>query len=128
MAVEQEDDETKGKVSLMTLHSAKGLEFRVVFMVGMEEGLFPISRAVYDEYELEEERRLCYVGITRAKEKLYLTYTNERTIYGKTEKRVISRFVKDIDSKYISGNLHDSLEQGKALSLYQKYREKYKVD
>lgn len=127
LATEQNEDEMEGKVSLMTLHSAKGLEFRAVFIVGMEEGLFPISRAVYDEYELEEERRLCYVGITRAKEKLYLTYTGERMIYGKTEKRVISRFVKDIDSKYISGNLHDSLEQGKTLSLYQKYREKYKV-
>ena len=65
---------------IMTLHAAKGLEFKVVFMVGMEEGLFPHSRSMMDKNELEEERRLCYVGMTRAREKLYLTYARKRLI------------------------------------------------
>lgn len=83
-------------VTLMTLHGAKGLEFRVVFMVGMEEGLFPHSRALLEIAELEEERRLCYVGMTRAKEKLYLTFTQRRLFFGKRTSNVASRFLFDL--------------------------------
>lgn len=83
-------------VTLMTLHSAKGLEFPIVFMVGMEEGLFPHSRALLDTSELEEERRLCYVGMTRAKEQLYLTYTQERLYFGTRTAGIVSRFLTDI--------------------------------
>jgi DNA helicase-2/ATP-dependent DNA helicase PcrA len=83
-------------VTLMTLHNAKGLEFAVVFMVGMEEGLFPHSRSAEDEEELEEERRLCYVGITRAKERLILTYAMERRLYGYPQANLMSRFVQEI--------------------------------
>lgn len=83
-------------VTLMTIHAAKGLEFPVVFMVGMEEGLFPHSRSLMDNSEMEEERRLCYVGITRAKKKLYLTYARRRLFFGTHSANMISRFVADI--------------------------------
>lgn len=86
----------KNAVTLMTLHAAKGLEFPVVFMVGMEEGLFPHSRALMDKLEMEEERRLCYVGITRAKQKLYLTYARRRLFFGTRTENMISRFIADI--------------------------------
>ncbi len=69
----------------MTLHSAKGLEFPVVFLIGMEEGIFPHSRSLMDEEEMEEERRLAYVGITRAEKQLYITNAQTRTLYGRTE-------------------------------------------
>jgi DNA helicase-2/ATP-dependent DNA helicase PcrA len=98
--VESEYRSTKdGKseaATLMTLHSAKGLEFPIVFMVGMEEGLFPHSRALMDLSELEEERRLAYVGITRAKDQLFLTYTRERLYFGTRTPGIVSRFVTDI--------------------------------
>ena len=84
-------------VTLMTLHSAKGLEFKVVFIIGMEEGIFPHNRSFESESELEEERRLCYVGITRAKSKLYLLSARQRTIFGMTNLTVESRFIKEID-------------------------------
>lgn len=83
-------------VTLMTLHNAKGLEFSVVFMAGMEEGLFPHSRSAESDEELEEERRLCYVGITRAKEKLVLTHAGERRLYGYPQANLMSRFVQEI--------------------------------
>jgi DNA helicase-2/ATP-dependent DNA helicase PcrA len=83
-------------VTLMTLHNAKGLEFSVVFMAGMEEGLFPHSRSAESEEELEEERRLCYVGITRAKERLILTHATERRLYGYPQANLVSRFVREI--------------------------------
>ena len=83
-------------VTLMTVHSAKGLEFPVVFMVGMEEGLFPISRAMDDESELEEERRLCYVALTRAEKKLFITSAKIRTIYGQTNYSIPSRFINEM--------------------------------
>jgi DNA helicase-2/ATP-dependent DNA helicase PcrA len=83
-------------VTLMTLHNAKGLEFSVVFLAGMEEGLFPHSRSVESEEELEEERRLCYVGITRAKERLVLTHASERRLYGYPQSNLMSRFVQEI--------------------------------
>lgn len=90
------DKEKDDSVILMTLHSAKGLEFDTVFIVGMEEGLFPHSRAMTDPDELEEERRLCYVGITRAKKNLYLTYTRKRTYFGTTGSSIVSRFIAEI--------------------------------
>ncbi len=80
----------------MTLHNAKGLEFGVVFMAGMEEGLFPHSRSAESEEELEEERRLCYVGITRAKERLILTHASERRLYGYPQANLVSRFIQEI--------------------------------
>jgi DNA helicase-2/ATP-dependent DNA helicase PcrA len=83
-------------VTLMTLHNAKGLEFSVVFLAGMEEGLFPHSRSSENEEELEEERRLCYVGITRAKERLILTHASERRLYGYPQANLVSRFVQEI--------------------------------
>jgi len=89
-------DDEEEYVSLMTLHSAKGLEFKTVFLAGMEEGIFPINRAILDETQLEEERRLCYVGITRAKENLFMTYAHERTIYGRRNYGVASRFINEI--------------------------------
>ncbi len=88
-------DEGEG-VTLMTLHSAKGLEFPVVFITGMEDGLFPLSKAIVEPEELEEERRLCYVGMTRAEEVLYLTHAQCRTLYGYTSMSLPSRFLKDI--------------------------------
>ncbi len=83
-------------VTLMTLHAAKGLEFPIVTIVGMEEGIFPHSRSLMEKEELEEERRLCYVGVTRAKEKLYLTYANRRLFFGTRTSNTISRFIADI--------------------------------
>jgi DNA helicase-2/ATP-dependent DNA helicase PcrA len=97
-------DEDSDYVVLMTLHSAKGLEFPVVFMVGMEEGVFPGYRSMADESELEEERRLCYVGITRAKQNLYLTNTFTRTLFGNTTYNKMSRFLKEIPPELIEGN------------------------
>lgn len=88
-------------VVLMTLHAAKGLEFPVVFMAGMEETLFPQSRALYDQSEMEEERRLCYVGMTRAREELYLLHANSRLLYGGTQHNVPSRFLSEIPAEYV---------------------------
>ncbi len=90
------DDPTETGVLLMTLHAAKGLEFPVVFMSGMEEGIFPHMRALTDPAELEEERRLCYVGITRARERLYLSHAWCRTLYGGTQYNPPSRFLTEI--------------------------------
>ncbi len=87
-------------VTLMTLHSAKGLEFPVVFMVGMEESIFPHSRALYDQHEMEEERRLCYVGMTRAREELYLLYASSRVLYGGIQHNPPSRFLSEIDGEF----------------------------
>ncbi len=90
-------------VTLMTLHSAKGLEFPVVFLVGMEEGIFPGYKSISEPQELEEERRLCYVGITRAKEKLFLTCSKQRTIFGSTSYNQTSRFLKEIPEELLDG-------------------------
>ena len=90
-------------VTLMTLHSAKGLEFPVVFLVGMEEGIFPGYKSISEPKELEEERRLCYVGITRAKEHLYLTCSKQRTIFGSTSYNQVSRFLKEIPEELLEG-------------------------
>ena len=91
-------DQESSEVTLMTLHAAKGLEFPVVFLVGMEENVFPLSRASEDEDELEEERRLAYVGITRAEKVLYLTNANSRMLYGKTSYNQPTRFLREISS------------------------------
>lgn len=88
-------------ITLMTLHSAKGLEFPVVFLVGLEEGLFPHSRSLDDEQGLEEERRLCYVGLTRAQKLLYLTYARRRYLYGREQYCVASRFLDEIPPEYV---------------------------
>lgn len=94
--VDQADFEGNA-VTLMTLHAAKGLEFPVVFMVGLEETVFPHSRALYDQFEMEEERRLCYVGMTRAREELYMIYTVSRMLYGGVQHNPPSRFLSEID-------------------------------
>ena len=90
-------------VILMTLHAAKGLEFPVVFMVGMEESIFPHSRALYDQNEMEEERRLCYVGMTRARQELYMTYATSRLLYGGVQHNLPSRFLSEIDAGFQAG-------------------------
>ena len=96
-------DEEEESVTLMTLHSAKGLEFPVVFLVGMEEGIFPGYKSIGEPKELEEERRLCYVGITRAKNNLYLTCSRQRTMFGSTSCNPVSRFVKEIPENMLEG-------------------------
>ena len=93
-------------VVMMTLHSAKGLEFPYVFIVGMEEGLFPGNQVMYDPSEVEEERRLCYVGITRAKQKLYITNARTRMIYGNTSITRPSRFISEIPEELVDSNLN----------------------
>nr|WP_179949611.1 DNA helicase PcrA [Companilactobacillus suantsaicola] len=97
--VSDQDDieEEQTEVTLMTLHAAKGLEFPVVFLVGMEEGIFPLGRSLLKEDDLEEERRLAYVGITRAEKRLYLTNAFSRTLYGRTQNNPTSRFVEEIN-------------------------------
>ena len=102
-------EETEDSVTLMTLHSAKGLEFPAVFLVGMEEGIFPGYKSIGEPKELEEERRLCYVGITRAKEKLFMTCAKQRTIFGSTSFNSVSRFIKEIPANMLDG--YEELEQ-----------------
>jgi len=100
--------ESKNCVTLMTLHAAKGLEFPIVFIVGMEEGLFPHSRSLWEQNQLEEERRLAYVGITRAKETLYLTYASRRIYFGKRVSNPPSRFIIDIPEELIENLSHSA--------------------
>jgi DNA helicase-2/ATP-dependent DNA helicase PcrA len=97
-------DPNEDAVALMTLHSAKGLEFPVVFMPGMEEGLFPSWRSIEKEDGVEEERRLCYVGMTRAMRKLFLTRAELRTLYGKTDRTLESRFLRELDRAFADGD------------------------
>ena len=96
-------DEDSSKVLLMTLHNAKGLEFNIVFMPGMEENLFPTYRAVNEDSEMEEERRLCYVGITRARKQLYMSSAESRRVYGRNEYRNPSRFLLEVPDELIEG-------------------------
>lgn len=96
VALVAREDQTATGVTLMTLHSAKGLEFSVVFMIGLEEGLFPHSRCLGEKDQLEEERRLCYVGITRAKDHLFLTHALRRRLYGSFSSNLTSRFLSEI--------------------------------
>ena len=102
-------------VTLMTLHSAKGLEFPVVFIVGMEEGIFPHSRALNDQSELEEERRLAYVGITRAKEKLFLSHAWSRNLYGSSQYNPPSRFLDEIPGELLQreGSVDSGADEGR---------------
>lgn len=123
---EEEDD----RVSLMTIHTSKGLEFPVVYLIGMEEGLFPISRAVrsMNESDIEEERRLCYVGITRAKKELYMTLTKKRTLYGKTNPSIQSRFMEELPNECIeklNEDEHDLSYSKANYNILDKYKQKY---
>jgi DNA helicase-2/ATP-dependent DNA helicase PcrA len=113
------DDLKEGQeaVSLMTLHSAKGLEFPVVFLVGLEQGLFPNFRAMDDPASLEEERRLCYVGITRAQEQLYLSHARERRLYGNREPAVRSQFLEEMPKELVSSTTKLRAKKVKAGSL-----------
>lgn len=104
-------EDSEESVTLMTLHSAKGLEFPVVFLVGMEEGIFPGYKSIGEPKELEEERRLCYVGITRAKENLFLTCSRQRTIFGSTSCNSVSRFIKEIPANMLDG--YEQIEERK---------------
>ncbi|WP_018923587.1 DNA helicase PcrA [Salsuginibacillus kocurii] len=96
-----EEEEGKEAVTMMTLHAAKGLEFPVVFLVGMEEGIFPHSRSLFDVEEMEEERRLAYVGITRAEQELHLTRANMRRLYGRTQTNAPSRFIDELPDELV---------------------------
>lgn len=117
-------------VHLMTLHSAKGLEFKTVFIVGLEEGILPHSRSLLDEHEMEEERRLMYVGITRAKEKVYLLFTRERNIFGSLQSNSPSRFIDNIPEHLVdSGNPRPVIrkqEEKRPDTSYQIQNTKYK--
>lgn len=99
----------KNAVTLMTLHAAKGLEFPVVFMIGMEEGLFPHSRSLMDKAELEEERRLCYVGMTRAKKRLFLTHAKRRVFFGQKAANTLSRFLVELPEGSVKWNTERSI-------------------
>lgn len=106
LASDLDDLQEEGKkVSLMTLHSSKGLEFPVVFLVGLEQGLFPNHRSVDDPAALEEERRLCYVGITRAQERLFISYARERRLYGNREPAVASQFLAELPKNLLDSNV-----------------------
>lgn len=100
----------KGELNLMTLHSAKGLEFPVVFIAGVEEGLIPHSKSSFNMDQMEEERRLCYVGITRAKERAYLIFTRRRNLYGKNESSIPSRFLGDIPAHLVEFKKYGEIE------------------
>ncbi len=119
------DDTELGEdaITLKTLHTSKGLEYPVVFLVGMEEGLFPHARTLMDETEIEEERRLCYVGITRAKEKLFLSSTKMRTIYGNTVTYPPSRFLQEIPARLVKTIKRQ--ERFSALENFKQVSEKY---
>ncbi|HLR41468.1 MAG TPA: DNA helicase PcrA, partial [Virgibacillus sp.] len=108
-SVDEEEAENEPKITLMTLHAAKGLEFPAVFLIGLEENVFPHSRSMMDDEEMEEERRLAYVGITRAERELYLTHAKMRTLYGRTNMNPVSRFIHEIPEDLIDG-----MEQSKA--------------
>jgi DNA helicase-2/ATP-dependent DNA helicase PcrA len=104
VALVADADELNGeeaRVNLMTLHTAKGLEFDAVFVTGLEDGIFPLMRTLADPMELEEERRLCYVGVTRAKERLYLTHAWRRTLWGSTSHNIPSRFLAEVPNDLV---------------------------
>ncbi len=104
----------KDAVTLMTLHAAKGLEFPYVFMIGMEEGLFPHSRSLMDKNELEEERRLCYVGMTRARRRLFLTYARRRIFFGQKTSNIVSRFILELPENVIEQNIYLAQDKDKS--------------
>ncbi len=121
-------DQKADVVTLMSLHSAKGLEFPVVYMVGMEEGLFPHSRSLLDKEQMEEERRLCYVGITRAKEKLYLTYARRRMIYGTISSALPSRFLNDIPARLVKKEISHSFTRPNSFASTFRKQKNWHVD
>ncbi|MEM9770804.1 MAG: DNA helicase PcrA [Cyanobacteria bacterium P01_D01_bin.73] len=106
-------DDSKDAVSLMTLHSSKGLEFPIVFLVGLEQGLFPNFRSIDDPRSLEEERRLCYVGITRAQEQLFLTHARERRLWGNREPAIPSMFLDELPQEYLTGDVRSPRREEK---------------
>ncbi|MBI4118984.1 MAG: UvrD-helicase domain-containing protein [Parcubacteria group bacterium] len=112
-----EISEENGTINLMTLHSAKGLEFPVVFVAGAEEGLLPHAKSAWDNTQMEEERRLAYVGLTRAKEKVYLIFTRRRSIYGRSEASLPSRFLGDIPAHLVEYQEYDPLDEGEILNI-----------
>ena len=95
----------------MTLHSAKGLEFPIVFLVGLEQGTLPHIRSLNDPLSLEEERRLCYVGITRAQEKLFITYAQERFVWGSKEIKIVSQFLEEIPQDLVNDHTNIIIEK-----------------
>jgi DNA helicase II / ATP-dependent DNA helicase PcrA len=119
--LDAEEDNQNDAVVLMTLHSAKGLEFPVVFIIGMEEGIFPHSRSLDDEAEMEEERRLAYVGITRAEEELFLTSAQMRTLFGRTGINPVSRFISEIPDELID-NLNETMRKNSPFTARQQTR------
>ncbi|MGB3536154.1 MAG: DNA helicase PcrA [Microcoleaceae cyanobacterium] len=117
-------EEGEKAVSLMTLHSAKGLEFPIVFLVGLEQGLFPNFRSLDDPLAIEEERRLCYVGITRAQEQLFISHANERRLWGYREPCVPSMFLKELPTELIAGSLPISQRKTKPKKTEEKTSKK----
>ena len=117
-------DTEEDSVTLMTLHSAKGLEFPVVFLVGMEEGIFPGYKSIGEPKELEEERRLCYVGITRAKQNLFISCARQRTIFGSTSCNKVSRFIEEIPKELLDG--YDESFENKSSKTYEDYEYEWK--
>ena len=116
-AVDVEDDDVSNKIAMMTMHSSKGLEFPYVYIVGMEENLFPSGGWLASETEVEEERRLCYVAMTRAKKTLSMAFAQSRMRHGKTESNSPSRFIREVDAKYIQNPLTADKEEEKETSF-----------
>jgi DNA helicase-2/ATP-dependent DNA helicase PcrA len=112
-----ENDPEASSVTLMTLHSAKGLEYPVVFLIGLEDGVFPHVRSLGDPDELEEERRLCYVGITRAEQRLYLCHAWSRMMFGSTDYRPPSRFLDEIPAELVM-TIGEQEQRGKGLGRH----------
>lgn len=134
LTTDKDESDDQQQISLMTMHAAKGLEFPFVFIVGMEEGLFPLRRAMENDDELEEERRLAYVGMTRAEEILFLSATRNRLLYGRYQQNLPSRFIDEIESDYIeqtymSNNpaLHSKYQGSQTISLSSKRKPIQKV-
>ena len=120
-------DTEQDRVTLMTLHASKGLEFPVVFLVGMEQGLFPSYRSLEDPAAMEEERRLCYVGLTRAKERLFLSHASERRLWGgMREPAVPSSFLAELPSELLQGDIPRS--GGAAIRREQRLERLTRVD
>ena len=115
-------NENDDAVVMMTMHSAKGLEFQSVFLVGFEDGLFPGMRAIGEHEEMEEERRLCYVAITRAKKELTITYAKQRMLYGRTNATLVSRFLREIpdDIMIIKGGYQTASNPYASAPVYKK--------
>ncbi len=128
LVTDNDHDSDEKSVSLMTLHAAKGLEFPIVFIIGMEEGLFPLKRSIMEENGIEEERRLAYVGITRAKKELYLIYADQRVLYGLVQVNRPSCFIQEIDPE-VKDQISDEKEEKNAEPHYKgktNYRSVYR--